>query len=367
MEAISLMPDQPQRHRDAEVTQSRSFLSARSLRLCVSAVKTPSRFLVFGGIVAILGLLTASFAAGNQTQPSKRATQREVVITFDDLPVVSTRRDIDSWRDVTAKLITTITANKIPAIGFVNENKLISNGKRDDARVELLRRWVASGLELGNHTFSHPDLHSTPVDEFEENVIRGEEVTRALLAEKNKKLRFFRHPFLHTGRSLEIKQRFESFLKERGYTIAPVTIDNSEWIFARAYDNAIDKRDRAAARRVAEAYIPYMERKFEYFERQSLALLGYEMKHVLLLHANPLNADHFDDLVRMMKRRGYRFITLEEALKDKAYALPDTFTGAAGLTWLHRWAITRGVSKNFFQGEPRTPDFVLKLAGVASE
>lgn len=318
-------------------------------------------------LIVLLSLLMVSFAASNQTQSSKRAAQREVVITFDDLPVVSTRRDIDSWRDVTAKLIHTITANNIPAVGFVNENKLISDGKRDDARVELLRRWVASGLELGNHTFSHPDLHSTPIDEFEENVIRGEEVTRALLAEKYKRLRFFRHPFLHTGRSLETRQRFEAFLRERGYTIAPVTIDNSEWIFARAYDNAIDKKDRAAASRVAEAYIPYMERKFEYFERQSIALLGYEMKHVLLLHANAINADHFDDLVRMMKKRGYKFITLEEALKDKAYALPDTFTGAAGITWLHRWALTRGVAKDFFRGEPTTPDFVLKLAGVASE
>ncbi len=318
-------------------------------------------------VVALLGLLTASFAASYQTRSSKQAAQREVVITFDDLPVVSTRRDIDSWRDVTTKLIRTITTNKIPAIGFVNENKLITDGKRDDARVELLRRWVDAGLELGNHTFSHPDLHSTPVDEFEENVIRGEEVTRALLAEKNKKLRFFRHPFLHTGRTLEIKQRFEAFLRERGYRVAPVTIDNSEWIFARAYDNASDKRDRAAARRVAEAYILYMERKFEYFEQQSLALVGYEMKQVLLVHANTINADYFDDLVQMMKRRGYKFITLEEALKDKAYALPDTFTGAAGITWLHRWAITRGVANDFFRGEPTTPDFVLKLAGVASE
>jgi hypothetical protein len=110
-----------------------------------------------------------------------------------------------------------------------------------------------------------------------------------------------------------------------------------------------------------------MERKFEYFERQSIDLLGYEMKQVLLLHANTLNADYFDELVRMMKGRGYKFITLEESLKDKAYTLPDTFIGAAGITWLHRWAITRGVANDFFRGEPKTPDWVLKLAGVASE
>ena len=81
--------------------------------------------------------------------------------------------------------------------------------------------------------------------------------------------------------------------------------------------------DKQMAKRVAEAYIPYMDQKFAYFEQQSMALFGYEMKQVLLIHANALNADHFDKLALMIEKRGYKFISLDEALTDKAYTSPD--------------------------------------------
>ena len=315
----------------------------------------------------LLVLTTTPFASGRQTQTSHVATQREIAVTFDDLPAVSTQRDIATWKEITNKLIKTISSNRIPAIGFVNENKLISDGRRDEARAALLRMWINAGLELGNHTYSHRSLNNTPLEEFESDTIRGEQTVTGLLTEKGKKLRYFRHPFLHTGRSLETKKAFESFLAGRGYTIAPVTIDNSDWIFARAYDNARDASDDRAMKQVADAYVPYMERKIDYWERQSVALFGREVKQILLVHANAINADHFGDLVRMLRKRGYRFISLDEALKDSTYASADTFTGAAGISWIHRWAITRGVAKDFFKGEPVTPAFVMKLAGVTSE
>ena len=54
-------------------------------------------------------------------------------------------------------------------------------------------------------------------------------------------------------------------------------------------------------------------------------LIGYEPKQILLLHGNQLEADHIGDLIELMKKRGYRFITLEDALSDKAYSQPDTY------------------------------------------
>ena len=183
--------------------------------------------------------------------------------------------------------------------------------------------WLDAGLELGNHTFSHPDINRVPLDTFKQDVIRGEEVTSELLKAKGRSMRYFRHPFLHAGNNIETKREFEKFLAERGYTIAPVTIDNSEWIFARAYENALMRGDKQMAKRVAEAYIPYMDQKFAYFEQQSMALFGYEMKQVLLIHANALNADYFDKLAQMIEKRGYKFISLDEALTDKAYTSPD--------------------------------------------
>ncbi len=293
--------------------------------------------------------------------------QREVAITFDDLPVISTLKDDESLKEITDKLLTTFKQSRIPVIGFVNEVKLYPNGKLDPARLALLKEWLDAGLELGNHSYSHHSLNSTPLPEFEADVMRGETLTRRLVAQRKNQLRYFRHPFLHTGSSIETRDQFVSFLHSHGYTVAPVTIDNSDWIFARAYDNARDANDSAAMKQVADAYVPYMEATFAYFENESVKLFGREIKQVLLVHANAINADHFKDIVAMLQKRGYKFITLQDALTDKTYASRDTYTGPGGISWLDRWAITRNEPATFFAGEPRTPEFVMRLAGVQSE
>ena len=291
---------------------------------------------------------------------------RMIAVTIDDLPVVSTRRDLKNRQEITRKLLEHITKAKVPAIGFVNENKLYAGGMREEKQVDLLRMWVDAGLELGNHTFSHRSLNAITLDEFQADLLKGEPITRELLATKGKTIRYFRHPYLHTGLSMEVKASFLTFLNEHGYTIAPVTVDNADYIFSAAYDKAFDASDKVLMKRVGEAYVPYMEAKIDYWERQSKQLFGREIPQTLLIHANFINSDYFDDMAAMFKRRGYKFITLEEALKDEAYRLPDTFTGPAGISWLHRWALARG--RDFLEpNEPKMPDFVLKASGFESE
>jgi len=202
---------------------------------------------------------------------------REVAITFDDLPIAGVLpRDIASSRELTRKLLAGIAAHHAPAIAFVNEVKLaFADGSVDPQRVALLRDWLGAGLELGNHSYSHRDLHLTPLDVFEDDVLKGELVTRRLMTERGLTLRFFRHPFLHTGRDLEKKARFELFLGEHGYLVAPVTIDNDEYIFAAAYDRSFARGAADVVRQVADAYVPYMKRKVEFFERNSQDLFGF--------------------------------------------------------------------------------------------
>lgn len=300
---------------------------------------------VISAFVVVLALL------GSTQGPAVR----EVAMTFDDLPVAGVlTRDLESSRQLTAKLLAAITTHRVPAIGFVNESKLGA----DLAGAALLKMWLDAGLELGNHSYSHLDLHTTPLPQFEEDVLKGEAVLRPMLKERGLVPRYFRHPFLHTGRDLEQRQQFEAFLAGRGYRVAPVTIDNDEYVFAAAYDRASVRGDRDVSERVAAAYVPYMEAKFAFFERNSMELFGREMRQILLVHANALNADRFDALARMIARRGYRFISLERALEDPAYRSRDTYVGPAGITWLHRWALTKGMPKTFFEGEPATPQFV---------
>jgi hypothetical protein len=93
--------------------------------------------------------------------------------------------------------------------------------------------------------------------------------------------------------------------------------------------------------------------------------VGYELPQILLLHANRLNAMCLDRLFAMMQRRGYRYITLEQAMRDPAYARGDIYTGPAGITWLHRWALTDGRDRSIFAGEPDVPAFISEVSGIS--
>jgi peptidoglycan/xylan/chitin deacetylase (PgdA/CDA1 family) len=297
---------------------------------------------------------------------SAQQIQRSIAITIDDLPVVSTRTDLKNRQEITKKLLAHIKNAKVPAIGFVNEKKLYTDGKRDEAQIDLLRAWLKGGLELGNHTFSHMSLHDNSLEDYEGDIIKGELITKELLKTKNLEMRYFRHPYLWTGLDLKTKSDLGGFLTEHGYTIAPVTIDNSDWIFASAYDKSFDKGDKKLMKQVGEAYVPYMNSKMDYWERQSEKLFNREIKQILLLHANFINSDYFDDIAAMLKKRGYEFIKLEAALKDEAYKFPDNFVKRNGISWLHRWALEKG-KENVLPDEPRVPEFVLKAAGLDSE
>lgn len=320
-------------------------------------------------VLVLLGLAGALGAGRPASKPP--ASEKELAVTFDDLPGVSVAGGgsgaaLAALRRMTEKLVETLSAQRVPAVAFVNEGKLGPAGAPDPERIALLRRWSDAGIELGNHTFGHLDLHRVPVAEFEEDVSRGEPVTRELLARRGGRLRWFRHPYLHTGTRLEDRHALEEFLDSRGYRIAPVTVDNSEWIFARAYSTALDAGDVTLARRLAAAYVPYMDAKLDYFERQSRDCYGREIRQVLLVHANSLNADRFAEVLRGIRRRGYRFVALERALEDPVYSTAvDTFTGRGGISWLHRWALSSG--RRPLAGEPRAPQFVLDAAGIAEE
>jgi peptidoglycan/xylan/chitin deacetylase (PgdA/CDA1 family) len=230
--------------------------------------------------------------------------------------------------------------------------------------VRLLEQWLDAGLELGNHSFSHPDLHRTELADYLDDIARGETVTRPLAEARDLPYRYFRHPMLHTGTDLETKRAVERFLSERGLSVAPVTIDNSEWIFARAFDEALDRADSMLQQRLLAEFLDYMEAMVSYYEDQSRALFDREIPQILLLHANSLNGRNLPALIERLRARGYAFVPLDEALADTAYGSEDTYVGPGGITWIHRWAITRDVDRSIFAGEPTTPEWVQELAGI---
>jgi len=302
-------------------------------------------------LVALLSF--ASFSIFAQTS---KPPDRQVAVTIDDLPSgMADRLPATEITAMTAKLLSTLRDQKIPVVGFVNEKKIYKPGEVDE-RIKALQMWLDYGFELGNHTFSHTSLNQAGLKAWEDDVIQGESVLKILMASHKMRLRYFRHPYLDTGRDLISRRDAEAFLVDRGYRIAPITLDGWDWAFAGIYEDAKQRNDRALQQQIVKDYLAYHDAVFTYDEQLSKTIVGYEPKQILLLHASNLEADHIGELLDVLRKHGYRFITLEDALSDGAYSLPDTYVGEEGTGWLEHWAITQG---KIPQGAPQFPQWVL--------
>jgi peptidoglycan/xylan/chitin deacetylase (PgdA/CDA1 family) len=218
-----------------------------------------------------------------------------------------------------------------------------------DGLRRVLDRWLESGADLGNHSHSHFNINQVPLADYTEDIVKGEPVLRAALEAHGKTLRYFRHPYLFTGPTPEIKHGMQAFLDAHHYRVAPVTIDDADYEYAALYTRP------AYRERVRREYVPYMESVVAFFEERSVEVVGREFPQILLIHDSQMNADLMPDLLAMFRRRGYSFIALDQALADDAYRLPEGYVGRNGFSWIHRWSKTKGMPG---RGEPDPPQWV---------
>ena len=262
------------------------------------------------------------------------AQTKQVCFSFDDLPVVSYgAEDTCFQKELAEKLIASLKRNNIPAIGFVNERKLYNGKNINSFQAGLLKKWIDSGLEAGNHTFSHPDYNLISLKDYSRDILKGEKITKELLKSRGLPVKYFRHPFLHTGSTKEKADSLSAFLHKQGYEAAPVTIDNEDYLFAHKYAQAKAKNDSGMMRQIGSDYVMYMEKKLKYFERQAEALFGRDIPQILLVHASLLNADYADSLAHLFINNNYKFVSMDEALRDSAYKTDITVYGKWGISW----------------------------------
>ena len=296
----------------------------------------------------ILAALLACGACSAQT--------RSVAITVDDLPLPDGGSAADAER-VNHAILHALARFHAPATGFVVEKWLQSVGAEPGKAI--LREWLDAGQDLGNHTFSHADLNALTVDQFRTEVIDGEPALRAVLGERGRTPRYFRFPYLSTGNTEEKHDAVAAFLAGRGYSNATCTISNSDWEFTRAYEAALARHDRQAASKLRADYLAHTAAVIDYETAVNLKVFGRDVPHVMLLHANRLNADAFADVLRVFETKGYRFVTLDQAQSDAAYKTPDTFASGTGGLWGHRWARQRGIAVGDIEA-PQLPAWVLQ-------
>lgn len=302
-------------------------------------------------VVALVGVLLGCQPARQRLSPkldpSPRAArqQRSVAVTIDDLPIAEYGRyrdDAERQRTV-RKLTETIARRQIPVTGFF----IMSAHEKDPSLMQL---WQRAGVRVGNHTWSHPHADKVPVEEYLADLERGHRAVAALAGAPRSIP--FRHPYLAEGFLPERRAAIRAKLAQLGSRPAPVTIDTSDWFHARGYLEARQAGDTRRARLYRRAWRWDIEEATLVAELLSWELFGREPPQILLLHGNALNADHLDEALDWLQRRGYRFISLEQALADPAYALEDRSTAPTGDSHWLRLLRTRKLTGRWSRSAP---------------
>lgn len=253
---------------------------------------------------------------------------KELAVTIDDLPFLYGRYLSDSveserFRDV----LEILRQHDVKVIGFVVGSRI------NERRRQLLDEFVAEGHVVGNHTFTHPDLNTTSVDWYNDDIMKCEHALEKWVHQA----KYFRYPYLHQGPNESKHSAVAQFLKVHGYTNVPVTIDNDDWLYNREYTTALKKRDTPAADSIGRVYIAHMQAMTRRFDSLAVAKLRRDVKHILLIHMTELNSVYLDQLLTWYEEQGWRFITPAEALTDSLYQVQDTYIGPNGTSWLLRY------------------------------
>jgi peptidoglycan/xylan/chitin deacetylase (PgdA/CDA1 family) len=280
-----------------------------------------------------------------------RTQQRTVALTFDDLPAAATS-SADEARSFNRSILHALDQHHAPAIGFVIERRV-----QELAGKEVLDDWVKRGYDLGNHSLSHTEMNGRTTEQVEQEITGGEGAFVTALAKAGRKPRYFRFPENHTGDTKEKHDAVASFLAQRGYRVAPCTIDNEDYVFNIAYLKMLANHDAASMARLRADYLAYTSAKIDFYAGLHQEIFGHEIPHVMLLHVNKLNAEVIDSVLALFEQKQYRFVRLDTALSDPAYATPDEFVTKEGWMWAYRWARELGVHVNG-SAEPEPPEWI---------
>ena len=187
---------------------------------------------------------------------------------------------------------------------------------------------------MGNHTNSHQCSDKLPLAAWEEDVAR----CKLALGKVEKKAKYwFRFPCLQRGKTVERRNSAVGFVEKTGHRVAPVSVDNSDYLLVAPYVEALERGDETSAQEIGQAWVEHILAAVRHYQGVAHDRMDRQVKHILLLHANVLAADYLDTLLSGLKKEGLAFISLDAAMEDEVYSRQDDYAGPIGLSWLYRF------------------------------
>ena len=260
---------------------------------------------------------------------------QKLAITMDDLPVNGTLPPGVTRAETTKDVLAILKKRHVPPVyGFINAKKL--EGNADGA--EALKLWAAAE-PVGNHTYSHMDLEQNPAEAFEREIEENEPALELLARKTGSEgdWHWFRYPYLHEGDTVEKRRAVRAYLKAHGYRIAQVTLDWEDYLWNTAYARCVAKGDAKSIEWLRSSYLNAASDFLDLGRAQAKLIYGHEINYVLLMHLGAYSSTILPDALDLLKKKGFKLVTLEEAESDAAYeGDPDVGLKDAG-TLLDQW------------------------------
>jgi peptidoglycan-N-acetylglucosamine deacetylase len=271
---------------------------------------------------------------------------QKLAITMDDLPRNGMLPPGVTQAETTKNVLAILKKRHVPAVyGFINAKKL--EGSADGA--EALQLWAAAE-PVGNHTYSHMDLETNTAEAFERDIEENEPALE-LLAEKDN-WHWLRYPYLHEGDTVEKRRAVRAYLKAHGYRIAQVTLDWEDYLWNTAYARCVAKGDVKSIEWLRSSYLSTASEFLDLGRAQAKLIYGHEINYVLLMHLGAYSSTILPDALDLLKKKGFKLVTLEEAESDAAYdGDPDAGLKDAG-TLLDQWMQVKQIKYPEHQEKP---------------
>jgi peptidoglycan/xylan/chitin deacetylase (PgdA/CDA1 family) len=220
-----------------------------------------------------------------------------------------------------------LRAHSIKAALFV-----IGRNVEEEQGKQLLKAWDKAGHLIGNHTYSHRSFNAADsvLEAYEADILRAE----ALLKDFPRFRKYFRFPALKEGDTVAKRDGMRTFLAQHGYRTGHVTIDNSDWAIDRRLTARLQKDPAADVKPYRDFYLEHMWARADYYDKLALRVLGYQVKHTVLVHFNLLNALLLGDVMQMLKSKGWQPIDAEDAFTDPVFASrPKVLPAGESIVW----------------------------------
>lgn len=242
------------------------------------------------------------------------AEAQQIAFTWDDLPAHGPLPAGETRVDVGHKLIAAMKdAHMPPVYGFVNGVSI----EREPDSAPMLKDWRDAGLELGNHTWSHMNLNTSSLEDWEADLLKNEPVLEKYAAGAN--WHWLRYPFLAEGDTAEKRGAVRKFLAEHRYKIAAVTMSFGDYMWNEPYARCVARDDQAAIAKLEASYLMAAGDDADFRRAMAKALFGHDIPYVLLMHVGAFDARMLPRLIKLYRDRGFTFVTLDQAEQDPFY------------------------------------------------